>query len=253
MLDKIVKAVALWKKLRFVKRSRHAIEAVQSAKLRKLVSHSYKTVPYYHDLFSRHRLKPDDIQTIQDLKKIPITTKKDMLESGPQRFTSDAYDIRKLKQIKTSGSSGEPFSFYTADGNGSHSEMDAIRTYMLHGLIPTDRVLKFGGEDTSIVPPQKLLSRLFFRRAALSSFCEYQVAFDFYNAYKPAVIRGFISNLYAFCLWLEENGLILDHHPRFIMCSAELVHGYMREKVETIFGARIFDLYATAELGFIAS
>jgi phenylacetate-CoA ligase len=250
---KINRAAALFRKLRSTRYSRRAIEANQSTRLGLLVRHAYETVPYYHDLFSRHGVKPEDIQTVRDLWKIPVSTKQDLLAAGLDRITSEAVNVRRLKRISTSGSSGEPFAFYMASAKGSYPEVNAIRTYMLHGLIPTDRVLKIGGSETIIDTPSDWIGRLFFRRVALSSFCDYREIYDFYHTYKPKVIRGFISSLYAFSLWLETEGLRMNHRPRFIACSAEMVHGYMRAKVEKVFKTRIVDIYATAELGFVAS
>jgi len=47
----------------------------QTAALKKLVHHSYRTVPFYKKLFNQHYLNPDDIQSLEDLSKIPIIDK----------------------------------------------------------------------------------------------------------------------------------------------------------------------------------
>jgi phenylacetate-CoA ligase len=64
------------------KLSRDELEALQNRKLRALIRHAYENVPYYHSLFSSVGLSPEDIRTVEDLERIPITTKEDLKASG---------------------------------------------------------------------------------------------------------------------------------------------------------------------------
>ena len=50
------------------------LKKYQEEKLQKLIHFSYNNVPYYHRLFKNLGLKPDDIQSIEDLQKLPILT-----------------------------------------------------------------------------------------------------------------------------------------------------------------------------------
>ena len=43
--------------------------------LKNLLNLSYKNVPYYKDLFNNQNLKPNDIKSVKDLKKIPFLTR----------------------------------------------------------------------------------------------------------------------------------------------------------------------------------
>ena len=49
------------------------------------MDHAYKNVPFYSNLLKSSNLKPSDIQTINDLKKIPITSKKEVQETIKER------------------------------------------------------------------------------------------------------------------------------------------------------------------------
>ena len=53
---------------------------LQNNALRKLVTHAYNTVEFYKKLFDGHGLKPDDIQSLEDIKKIPIIDKKILIQ-----------------------------------------------------------------------------------------------------------------------------------------------------------------------------
>ena len=45
---------------------------LQNRKLRTIVKHSYEHVPYYHSLFKKNKLRPNDIATLEDLDKLPV-------------------------------------------------------------------------------------------------------------------------------------------------------------------------------------
>ena len=55
--------------------SAEELRSLQDSKLQKLVKHSYDTVPYYHRLFDRLKLKPEDIHSRDDLHLLPVLTK----------------------------------------------------------------------------------------------------------------------------------------------------------------------------------
>ena len=58
----------------------------QNQKLKELVEHAYTNVPYYNQIFNKRGLRPKDIQSIEDLNKLPVLTKE---------------DVRKISQIKS--------------------------------------------------------------------------------------------------------------------------------------------------------
>ena len=69
--------------------------------MHRLVKHAYATVPYYTELFDKNKLKPEDIRTIADLKKIPVLTKQivnenfDKLQQKRSARENVARDLRK--------------------------------------------------------------------------------------------------------------------------------------------------------------
>ncbi len=60
----------------------------QDKRLRAMIEHSYKNVAYYHSLFKKANLSYSDIKTIDDLEKIPITRKEDIIDLPQQSLTA---------------------------------------------------------------------------------------------------------------------------------------------------------------------
>ena len=63
--------------------SREEMKKLQSEKLVKQVKHVYENVPYYRDLMDKKGVTPDDIQSIDDLYKLPFLTKADLRDAYP--------------------------------------------------------------------------------------------------------------------------------------------------------------------------
>lgn len=84
----------------------------RNAKLRKIIHHCYDTVPYYRRLFNERGINPDSIKTLEDLKVLPILTKK-IVNANPNDFLSSVISQDKMITAHTSGTTGSGFVFKT--------------------------------------------------------------------------------------------------------------------------------------------
>ena len=82
---------------------------LQLGKLRKLVLHAYKHVPYYRDRMREMGIVPDDIRALDDLQKLPFLTKDDVRKHLYFDIMSDNHEKAEILKVTTSGSTGEPF------------------------------------------------------------------------------------------------------------------------------------------------
>lgn len=92
-------------------RARNEIEQWQLNKLRFIISHAYNNIPGYHSLYREAGVKPEDLQTLNDIRLFPII-EKDTLRDNIKEFTNPHVSKLKLHQSRTSGSTGNPFGFY---------------------------------------------------------------------------------------------------------------------------------------------
>ena len=51
------------------------MHSLQNRKLRVMIEHAYNNVPFYHRTMDSLGLKPGDIKTTEDLKKLPVMDK----------------------------------------------------------------------------------------------------------------------------------------------------------------------------------
>ncbi|MBR2949401.1 MAG: phenylacetate--CoA ligase [Lachnospiraceae bacterium] len=89
------------------------MKKLQSEKLVKQVKHVYENVPYYRDLMDKKGVKPEDIQSIDDLHKLPFLTKSDLRDAYPYGLLGT--DLKNCVRIhSTSGTTGRRVvAFYT--------------------------------------------------------------------------------------------------------------------------------------------
>jgi len=62
---------------------REALEAIQLRRLKDTVERVYATVPFYRRKFDEAAVKPTDINRLEDLKRLPFTTKQDLRDNYP--------------------------------------------------------------------------------------------------------------------------------------------------------------------------
>ena len=62
---------------------RREILELQNERLQIVVNQAYSNVDFYRRKFDEAGLSPDDIKTLEDIRKIPFTTRKDLMENYP--------------------------------------------------------------------------------------------------------------------------------------------------------------------------
>jgi len=89
------------------------IKKFQEQKLQELLTYLEKNSPFYQKLFRENNINISDIQTLEDLQKIPITTKNDI-----QQHNDDFFCVTPDKIVDystTSGTLGDPVTFGLSD------------------------------------------------------------------------------------------------------------------------------------------
>ncbi len=87
--------------------SRDEIAALQLERLRWSVAHAYRQVPYYRDKLDAHGVHPDEIRTLEDIARLPFTTKDDLRSTYPfGLFAAPLEDVVRIHA--SSGTTGKP-------------------------------------------------------------------------------------------------------------------------------------------------
>ncbi len=114
-----------------------ALRALQLTKLKETVAWVYERVPFYREKFDEYGVRPGDIQSLEDLTRLPFTVKSDLRENYPfGLFAVSPQDCVRIHA--SSGTTGKPITGgYTRDDMAQWGECMA-RTLWAAGVRSTD-------------------------------------------------------------------------------------------------------------------
>ena len=113
------------------------IRELQLKSLKKTVYNVYENVPFYQKKFKELKLKPGDIKTLDDIRKLPFTTKDDLRDNAPFGMMATTLD-KCIELHASSGTTGTPVTVcYTQDDIEVWSEVMA-RCLSMAGLTRGD-------------------------------------------------------------------------------------------------------------------
>ena len=117
--------------------SRDEMSALQGKRLNKIVTYVYHNVPFYRHKLQELDIRPVDIQTIEDIKRLPFTTKQDLRDNYP--FGLQAAPRSEIIRVHaSSGTTGNPTIVgYTRKDIGVWSECMA-RCLTAYGITRND-------------------------------------------------------------------------------------------------------------------
>ena len=222
--------------------SRSQIISNQEDKLRKIIDYSYAHVPYYKKLFDEAGITPLSIQSLDDLSKVPITTKADLQDQPIQKITSCAFQLNNLVPEHTSGSSGRPFTVFFDRNFVATRNSLFLRTLYATGYRLGEKVLLLTGD----YPPKKNKWYLRWDYASIQQSSEELLGV--LNRSKPDLLYGCVTTLRLLAKFISFNSTPF-HKPKRILATAESLDAKTRKLLESIFEAEVFDFYGLTEMG----
>ena len=116
---------------------RKKIQDLQLKRLKETVHLVYENVPHYKKKFREKGIKPEDIKTLEDVRKLPFTTKDDLRENAPFGLMATSLD-NCVELHASSGTTGIPVTVgYTTNDIEVWSEVMA-RCLSMSGLTKKD-------------------------------------------------------------------------------------------------------------------
>jgi phenylacetate-CoA ligase len=234
------------------------IREYQEQKLRKLVRHAYQHVPFYRQRFDEAGIRPHDIQSLDDLSKLPLLSKQDVRDNIYFDLMADNHRKSEILRIQTSGSTGEPFVCF-ADRNQLEIRWAATQ----RGLEWTG--YRFGdkqarlwhqtiGMSFSQIVREKI-DALFLRRLFIPAFELSDKNLDTFIRqivrHQPFLVDGYAESLNFLAQYVQERG-IPGFRPKAIVSSAQSLPDQSRAIIENAFQCKVSDKYGSREFSGIA-
>lgn len=229
--------------------SRDDLNELQLKKLQGVVKRAYENVPYYQQKFQDMGVFPEDIQTLEDIQKLPFTTKDDLRQVYP--FGMFAVPNKEIIEVHTSsGTTGKPVvSGYTREDIDLWSEVmargltmmgvdddDIIQNTHGYGLFTGGFGVHYGAQKigATVIP----ISTGQTRR-------QIEIMNDFGTT---VMIFTPSYGLYLSEIADEEGFDPENSQLKAIGFGAEMWTNEMRKEIENRFGAPAFNIYGLTEI-----
>lgn len=226
--------------------NREQIEDYQLERLRAVVDHARKFVPYYSNY------PPMTLNCLGDLSKFPVL-KRETVRANPGQFSSVESRSADLIRVGTTGTTGASLHVVYSESTARENWAFHMRRWAWAGVEPrTPRLSLFGSR---IVPPERQEPPYWTHNAAESQtlLSIFHLSdrnaphyIDFLRSHSGMVLEGFPSVLAILAEYVlsTKNPIPM----RVIFTDGEPLYPFLRDSIERAFGARVFDLYGNTEL-----
>lgn len=229
---------------------RNKLEEYRSKCLRRVVKYAYDNVPFYHRRFREIGIRPDDVRTVNDLNKLPVVRREEIRDNAKD-FVSTEYDVKKLKVLRTSGSTGQPLFLYISERENEFRKAKHLRANISCGQKPWHKwvVITSPHHFSETSRLQRLLR--IYTPIPISVFEDVSAQACILKVIKPDVLDGYSSSLYLLANEVKKRGLKAIK-PKFIIGGAEMISDSSVNLIEEVFGVPFYDQYACIEVERIA-
>lgn len=223
----------------------------QLEKIREVLTLACKRSRFYRSMFDSLGVRPDDIRTLDDMKRLPTIDKQVVSENALDMCTRSVRG-RDIDSGATGGSSGMPLHFY----------LDADRSFVEYAYLVTswERVgyrvrMPMAVLRGRLVPPDRnglrheydpILCHHYYNSFHLSdeNISRY---LEHIATLGPCLLHVYPSSVAALARFCLRTGVRPPGNIRGIIAESEIVYPEQRKMVEEVFGCRYFSCYGHSE------
>lgn len=257
------------------------LQEVQLRKFRELVGYAGKWCPFYAARFKEVGLVPEDIKKLDDIKKIPPLTRKDVTEHcremldtrqwasvplaeqstrGPGQPMSFArFRRHKLVKNTSSGSTGAPVTFYEDGSVTARNWALELRLKDWFGHKPGVREARLVRVSTDYLPKSKTLlaRKRLWHQLILPGVNltdpDFALSVEKIKDFRPRVLWGFTSALTGLADYIRRSKLDMNSwRPDLTISWAAPLYEHEKALLASVFNCAQTNIYGSREVGHIA-
>ena len=229
--------------------TRQEIESYQLDRLQKTVKNCMNS-PFYRERFKKEGLKPSDIKTLDDLRKIPFTTKQDLRDTYPFGIASVPLD-QCVRLHSSSGTTGNPTVILHTQKDLEEWANAVARCLWMVGCRPNDVFQNTSGYGMftgglGFQYGAELLGMLTVPAAAGNTLRQLKFFTDFGTTVVHA-IPSYAARLYEV---MQERGIDprKDTKLRTLVIGAEPHSEDTRRRIEEMLGVKAYNSFGMSEM-----
>jgi len=233
------------------------LETLRFKKLKALLIHAGKNIPFYRKRFADAGFNPEKIQAADDVKLLPLLSKEEIRKNLDQMKWNDSPG--GLYRYNTGGSSGKPLVFFFDRRRQAYDAAARALTHKWWDVDIGDKELYLWGSPLEITKQDKMkdLRDWLTNDLLISAFeiSEKRIPemIEKIKKFKPKSVFGYPSTIALFCEMAGKLGYRLDQEGvKVVFSTAEVLYDHQRESISKSFGGvPVTDCYGSREGGFV--
>ncbi len=236
----------------------------QREKLREAIAHGYSKTKFWRNWLDQSGVRPDDIMEIEDLRRIRVCTKSDLLAQPLEDRMAD--DPRNCIVRSSSGTTGGPMKCYYSKSYydylaGYNIEGHYLRIRGILGIGPFDKLMRITHGNPSDVKTRERRTSLGFTSRMVGPLHDYfarnvtlgddiEEILPEIRKFKPDFIKSTPSYL-RLLAQAVSSGAVEEIRPKALMTGGEVLDEPTRSYLQDVFGCKTYQGYSASEIGKI--
>lgn len=233
------------------------IQTFQEERMRETITYAAQHSAFYRKLWKEAEIEPRSIQTLDDLKRLPITTKENLQLHNNDFLCVSPHEV--IDYVTTSGTLGDPVMFALTDSDLDRLAYNEMLSFSTAGCTPDDII------QLMVTLDRRFMAGLAYFLGARKLGCGVarvgngipELQWDTIRRIAPSacmVIPSFLLKLIDFA---EANGIDYRHCPLHkAICIGEGLHIPHRFELSTLASQiherwpelELFSTYASTEM-----
>lgn len=258
------------------------LHELQLSKLRTVLRHAYEACPYYRKRFQALGLVPEDIRSLDDIRRIPALSRQELTEHHQEmvdaRYTDSVlraersrpnpgtpvwfapFRRHKLIRNTSTGSTGTPTIFYDDGSTTALSWAHELRLKSWYGFAPGAREARLARVSAEYVAGSLMVRarRLLWKQLVLPGMNlidrDYALCWEKIQQFRPSVLWGITSALTGLADYVRRTKPRgSGWRPELVVSWAAPLFEHEKQLLAEVFGSPISNVYGSREVGHVAA
>ena len=232
------------------------VQTWQADRLHELMEHVYNHTIYYRRIMDERGLKPDDIRSAEDLKKLPIITKQIAREHFNE-IVPDNISSLHYREGKTGGTTGEPMFYYCDENTWGYVTATKVYHWRKYGYEYGEPFAAMGSASLFAKKPS-LVRRIYDRLRneipmntvnLTDELCEKYI--QIIRERRIRYIYGYAASIYVFTQYVASHRIDLKQ-IKGVFTTSEMLTDENRELIKRTYDCVVMDCYGARDAGMNA-
>jgi len=233
------------------------VETYQLHRLQKICRLVYEKSDYYRQTFSTCGFKPDDLRSLDDLKRLP-TLDQDVVRGHLRAMCTCSLDSSSVEIVSTGGTGGKPMQFVLPIERSVIEYAYLTASWQRIGFTLGTPLAVLRGRV--VQPDRRGLRHEYDPVLQTHYYSSFHMSDENMRRYLehiatigPCFLHVYPSSVAALARFCRRSGARPPSNIRGVISESEILYPEQRQMVEEVFGRRLFSCYGHSEKLILAA